>query len=663
MAWMIPSTVPPDATPGERRVFQALQQLPATVTVWYRRLLPGRCHVEEPDFIVLSPDLGLVVLEVKDWRHAATAGGEQDDPLAQAKRYVHTLQDQVRRQGFPVLVHATGPDHRKLCLPCVPAVVFPFISQAAWPESGLTLDPRHVLLQEDLRPANLEQRLRALVHCYFEPRLTPAQVDYLRGLVAPELCLEPPTPTDPPRLLDPDQTTLVLSDLVLPPPGPQLVRDLRVRLVRGVAGSGKTLLLLLRAKLLQALQPAWAILLLTFNKDLATYLTAWYRRLGADPSQITITHFHKWCHDLLEEMGRWRPLLDPDSQQGLLANVQRQVPGAERFPPEFLAAEIKWLKEHMDPLTLEAYRQVARTGRGSRLDAAQRDVLFQVFEHYQQALNHLKRFDWEEVPLQVLRALDEGQLTGPRYHAILVDETQDFAPSWFRVILRMLKPEINLLFLVGDGAQRIYRRDLNWRRLGIPLSGSQSRILRRAYRNTVEIATYAVEFLRKQGAVLEELAQFGETWVEPELDHPWARHGPPPSIHGFATKAEEDAFLVREITTLLSSGYQASDILVLRRFRDALPSLVHALQQAGVPAARVKDEGLILEPQTVNVCTFHSAKGLEFPVVFCGLTGLFQEQPQKHPSPEEPQAQAEEARLLYVGMTRARDRLYLTYHL
>ncbi|MEB3211058.1 MAG: 3'-5' exonuclease, partial [Leptolyngbyaceae bacterium] len=61
----------------------------------------------------------------------------------------------------------------------------------------------------------------------------------------------------------------------------------------------------------------------------------------------------------------------------------------------------------------------------------------------------------------------------------------------------------------------------------------------------------------------------------------------------------------------------------------------------------------------VSLMTLHSSKGLEFPVVF--LVGLEQGLFPNYRSLDDPALVEEERRLCYVGITRAKERLYLTY--
>jgi superfamily I DNA/RNA helicase len=137
------------------------------------------------------------------------------------------------------------------------------------------------------------------------------------------------------------------------------------------------------------------------------------------------------------------------------AEVIGEVKPAGSLGAEAFADEIDWIKEYVEPPVNEQYLAVQRTGRGGRLSMSQRETLLRIFGRYEERLRSGKCCDWGDIPLRVLELVSAGRIAAPRYHALLVDETQDFAPSWFRVLLCMLKPETNLLFLAGDGAQRV----------------------------------------------------------------------------------------------------------------------------------------------------------------------------------------------------------------
>ncbi len=64
MAQMIPGRLPAGKPEGEKRVFQALAQLAADCLVYYEPVVRRRY----PDIIVILPEVGLLVIEVKGWR-------------------------------------------------------------------------------------------------------------------------------------------------------------------------------------------------------------------------------------------------------------------------------------------------------------------------------------------------------------------------------------------------------------------------------------------------------------------------------------------------------------------------------------------------------------------------------------------------------------------
>lgn len=99
----------------------------------------------------------------------------------------------------------------------------------------------------------------------------------------------------------------------------------------------------------------------------------------------------------------------------------------------------------------------------------------------------------------------------------------------------------------------------------------------------------------------------------------------------------------------------------LRSVAEQFPDLVQFLenvtliQDNQMPDSKLQNE----EREAVNLMTIHASKGLEFPIVF--LVGMEEGLFPHSRSMMDPNEMEEERRLAYVGITRAKDQLYLTY--
>jgi DNA helicase-2/ATP-dependent DNA helicase PcrA len=105
---------------------------------------------------------------------------------------------------------------------------------------------------------------------------------------------------------------------------------------------------------------------------------------------------------------------------------------------------------------------------------------------------------------------------------------------------------------------------------------------------------------------------------------------------------------------------------------EELVNAAHQFMQEGIPddmpllaaflayaALESSGEQADAHDDCVQLMTLHSAKGLEFPVVF--LAGCEEELFPHYLSMHDPKAMEEERRLCYVGITRAMRKLYMTY--
>jgi hypothetical protein len=303
MAFTIPESLAARArvTRGEQKVFDALRDhLPEDYLVYYDTAVSQR----HPDFIIVGPNLGLVVLEVKDWRLetiAATTGdgvvlrvpgGEEitKNPVEQARDYVLRAVDLLKRR--PLL-----RDGEYLRFAWGYGAVFPLLRREdVRRPSPLgscledALGPGLVLTAEDLAADRLAPALRMLLPRWpatLEP-LAPIHLDEIRGVLHPEIRIGwLPTDEEIEHVMGREQERIARTA------GPDH------RLLRGVSGSGKTMILICRARHLREEHPDWRILVVCFNRVLADHL---FETLGAD-DRMDVLHFHRWCWRELERAG------------------------------------------------------------------------------------------------------------------------------------------------------------------------------------------------------------------------------------------------------------------------------------------------------------------------------------------------------------------------
>jgi superfamily I DNA/RNA helicase len=245
------------------------------------------------------------------------------------------------------------------------------------------------------------------------------------------------------------------------------------------------------------------------------------------------------------------------------------------------------------------------------------------------------------------------------YSAVIVDEVQDISEIGLRLLHGLVGEAPDGLLLVGDGTQRIFTRGYAMRGLGIEVAG-RSIILRKNFRNTKQILQAAFPLVAKEWR--SEVQADGADWVDPDSVNPVfsVREGSRPAIVRCNSPSDEGTFIKREVAYLLKyEKYSPGDICVMARNAFYRQLVYDALAQAGIPVIHYQAESEAEAPASqVKVSSLHSAKGHEYAAVL--IPGMVEAVfPQSNITDIE-EVDRERA-ILYVGMTRARDILYLSY--
>lgn len=611
MAITVPETIRTTATAGERLLFRTLKTyLPDDYIVYYEPDVLGK----RPDFVVLGPDLGMVVLEVKDYTkntllqinhdewHIHAKSGEQTvvkSPIKQARDNMFHIVDVLKKDKS--LVHLDGKYKFQLKFPYGNGAVFTRLHSHHFIEEGLysVVDPGQCLTRDEIDPDqegfSEEILMEKILNMFVVPfrlrePLSYEDISLIRYHLFPEVRIsaefKPPVPYQ-------DQLLLSLHDIrTMDLHQENLAKQIgdKNRLIRGVAGSGKTLILASRAKMLSKEHPDWKILILCYNISLANAIQQMVGHMLNEPENLFDFDF---TSDVAES--------PKDHKNVMVRNFH------------------SWLK------------------------------------------NDLKIRE-QQIP-EIITKIENKEAIMPTYDAILIDEGQDFESDWLRLVSCLINEDTQSLLLVEDRAQTIYKRKRSYvQDTGLSFQG-RSKVLSINYRNTSQIVKFAWDFYREHSVFKNKVV---DRELEGDIIAPQStkRKGPEPGIIKAKSFTEEMNIVARQIKKLHDvKKVPYHEMLILYRVKRTYKTLIidtimRALKEHGIDHYWIAENeqtkrNYEKEDGRVKISTIDSSKGLDYQAVFIVNADSM-------PFPLE-EDKEREVSLLYIGMTRAKEYLCISY--
>ena len=584
-------------TSGEKRLAERLEQkLDDDYLLWYDVPVgPQQLH---PDFIVLHPSRGLVILEVKDFRLTTIVQADKDSwtildsasgapkpiqsPFSQARHYAHAVLGALRADKR--LVHPDGRRQGELLFAWSYGVVLSNITRKQFTDAQLdqAIAADRVICSDEMTDSidaeAFQSRLWEMFPYERYHTLTLPQIDRVRWILFPQVRIG-----EQASLFDEADAAAEVPDMlrVMDLQQEQLARSLGDghRVIHGVAGSGKTMILGYRAEYLARANAAGKpVLVLCYNEPLAVTLAASLAAKGL-AGRVHCVHFHKWARAQLVAYGQGLPPSNLPSNAFFADMVQRVINGVER------------------------------------------------------------------------RHIPTGQ-----YLAVLIDEGHDFAPEWLKLVTQMVDPATNSLLVLYDDAQSIYERgrknkNFSFKSVGIQAQG-RTTILKINYRNTRQIL-HTANAMAGDLLTAEDRDDDGIPLVKPVS---CGRDGPEPLIVNLPTLPEQAAKIADLLQGAHADGFAWGDMAVLCRDAKTRDLCASTLAKRKLPVQNRLGTG-DYDPlaNSIKVMTMKVSKGLEFPVV--AIVGV-DTQPATNTA-SDIEVRRETTRVLYVAATRATQRLIL----
>ncbi len=425
-------------------------------------------------------------------------------------------------------------------------------------------------------------------------------------------------------------------------------------------GTGKTHTLTQRiAMMTKQLSSQQRILAVTFTNKAAEEMFVRLKNLCIDLSKVEVGTFHSFCLNLLRRYYREADIspdfqiLDEERIPEILKNIWPNLSNRER-------AKI------YDRITLYKSSQFDR-------DIPEEVLLFN------NALNAVHVLDFEDILLKTYRLMKQNpeilKIVQNQYPYIFVDEYQDINAIQ-HALLRMWVGNNSQITAIGDPNQAIYGfRGSNltfFESFRTDFQPSVQLSLNENFRSLSFIVEASNQIMKKSDsqylpAVTSQIHSEGKLTihraVSDKAEAEFVVHTIEKLIGGTSMFSHDTKRILADDLSEVSFG----DIAILYRLNSQAQTLREAFDRSGIPyhlssngsddhVGPMRNYETDINIEKVSFLTLHASKGLEFPVVFIlgcednllplNLEGLSSDL-------------EEERRLFYVGITRAKYRLYL----
>ena len=427
--------------------------------------------------------------------------------------------------------------------------------------------------------------------------------------------------------------------------------------VSGTAGTGKTIVALHRAVHLASNHVDARVLLTTFSEMLANALRTKLRRLISNTPRIAerleVHAIDTIGKRLFEAQWGKAKIVSRNQIQQLLKDASTGLT-QPKFNTRFLLGEWEDVVDAWQLSSWEAYRDIIRLGRKTRLPEQQRAALWSVFEEVKSNLRRQGLVTFSGMFSRLAEKIAERDRSA--FDFAVIDEAQDVSVSQLRFLAAMGGDRPNSLFFAGDLGQRIFQTPFSWKSLGVDIRG-RSQTLRINYRTSHQIRMHADRLLGPEVTDVDGNVDDRRGTVS-------VFNGPNPDIRVFDTVEEEAEAVSVWLKERHSEGVAPHEMGLFVRSAAQIERAELTANNTGL-SYKILDEHMETTTGDLSICTMHLAKGLEFravAVMACDdeIIPLQERLESVADDADLEEVYNTERHLLYVACTRARDHLLVT---